>query len=85
MSVVSELGAIATPTGLAPPNIVAETVFVAVSITKMELKPKLATYARVPSGVMPKPWVSGPTPMVAIAALLAVSITETELEKRFVT
>jgi hypothetical protein len=43
VSVVSELGEIATPTGLAPTAIVAETVFVAVSITKTELEPKQAT------------------------------------------
>src|SRR5437016_111244 len=48
-------GVMATPTGLAPTAIVAEIVFVDVSITKMELAAKLATYAWVPSGVMATP------------------------------
>ena len=57
--------------------------FVAVSI--IETVSALATYAKVPSGVIATPVANDPTRTVATTVLVAVSITETVLPKAFAT
>src|SRR6476620_5641503 len=74
------LGLTATASGLLPTAIGGPiTVFVAVSMTDTLLPLKLATYTRVPSGVIAKPAGAAPTVTVALTLLLAALMTETEL------
>jgi len=75
----------ATAKGLAPTEMVATSVLIAVSMTETVLSKEFVTYARVPSGVMATPTGNSPTGMVATAVLVAVLMTETVLSDKFVT
>src|SRR5687767_7203364 len=65
----------ATANGPAPVTSVADTVFVAVSITDTELLVKLATQAWRPSGVMLTPCGDDPTGTDVTTVFVLVSIT----------
>ncbi len=73
------------PNGLLPTATVVVTTWVVVSMIETVFSPELATYNRLPSGVMATPNGASPTMMVAVTALLAASITEMLSCNRLVT